>query len=326
MITVHEMGEATNILNTLRTLGNQIKKLMIEIKEMENGPQKNLKRKKLEELINGFWKIAKENKKLLKAAGITSAIIASLIYGGAKFRKYQLSKKENEKKTNESTDFTYNPFISENKIKKRVIRDGIKVINTERKYDLKNLNKYKSIGDNHMTTELLEFVLVEALKKEGIMEKSMPLKIFLKKNGKNLSLEEVGTILYLIDEIEKSAERRILSETEKQLRLLKEDWETSYDKKRRLAFEKEKRDAMLKGIKGIPGRIKKNFDNREELLNKAKDRLSTVRKWAGQHKAATAGIAAASLAAGTGAAMLRRRALKKKAEKEEELKKQNKLR
>ena len=154
-----------------------------------------------------------------------------------------------------------------------------------------------------MSTELmLEFVLVEAMKKEGLLEKTIPLNSYLKSKGNTLSIEEASVILYLIDEVKKSAEKKILSETKQKISALNEEWVTTKDKE--LA-------------------AKAKIAKRQEILKKAREKMGAARVWAGQHKAATAGIAAAGLAAAAGAKMLKDRIKRKKAEREEELKKLN---
>lgn len=131
-LVIHET-ETINILSTLRTLGQQIREATVEIRKMGNDPQnaekKGLYRKQLNELLKKFWLIVKENKKALTAAGVTTAALASIIYGGAKFRKHQLAKKK-EEETNESIDFIYNPFISEADVLRTV---GNKVYGVARK-------------------------------------------------------------------------------------------------------------------------------------------------------------------------------------------------
>lgn len=152
-----------------------------------------------------------------------------------------------------------------------------------------------------MSTELvLEFVLVEAMKKEGLLEKSVPFSTYLKNKGNTLSLKESSIILNLIEEVEKSATKRILSETKRKLSMLNEaggaaTWVTSKDKE--LA-------------------MKAKMNNRKALLQGAKKKLGDIKSWAGQHKKATAGIAAATLAGMGAAAALRARAKRKKAEQE----------
>lgn len=225
--------------------------------------------KKLVDLKNSYYgklvriaQTAHKHRKGLVVGGAVTTAVATSLYGLAKYRKHQLAKKDVEK----------------NKVK-------------------------ESVGDTNMSTELiLEFTLAEAMKNQGLTERVTPLSIFLKKRGKDLTMEEASTIVSILEAAELAAKKQILKKAISEIKevntIFEKEWVTSFDKNRNAQMKKGIRDERIAAIK-----------------KSAKDKAANVGKFIGQHKKAVAGAVVATAALGAGAKMLRNRQRRKAAEK-----------
>lgn len=137
-------SEAAGVMSRLKVIAQQVQGIFKEVREMGNDPalanQKKIKIEQGKVLVKKFWGLAAQNKKALTAAAITTTTLAALLYGGAKLRKYQLAKKQ-EEETNESIDFTYDPFITEDDTLKKVGSYVYKAARTPFERERQRVNK-----------------------------------------------------------------------------------------------------------------------------------------------------------------------------------------